>query len=255
LSTQTGETGQELLRLFLNAEDDEQANQLLERLFCEQADPVIKNVLRRKMGVHLDDVRRLDRMAGGGGAETAGNAFSPPKRSVELDAEDVHATCVLSLLEHLWSLRGSTTDAPIGDFRAYVARIALNAFAQQMRRRYPERHRLRRKLWYLAEGRTPVKGFAWWPGQNPSEQICGFRAWQGRPIELTDNYRRWQRDPWEFQQAAAEPRDPRRVAFPELVAEVLNWVGGPMEVDDLAGGLMEILGICEVEVIAADEYG
>ncbi len=246
----SSENPQELLRLFLNAGGDEQANLLLERLVCEHADPVIKNVVRRKLGVHLDYVRRLDRMAVSGEAETAGTAFAPPKRSVELDAEDVHATCVLSLLEHLWSLRGSTEGAPIHDFRAYAARIALNAFAQQMRRRYPERHRLRRKLWYLAEARTPAKGFAWWPGQNPGEQICGFRAWEGRPIELTDNYRRWQQDPWAFQQAASEPRDPRRVAFPELVARVLNWVGAPMEVDDLINGLMELLGIREVEVIA-----
>lgn len=238
---QTGENARDLLRLFLSAEDDERANPLLEQLICEHADPVIKTVVRRKMGVHLDYVIE-------------------PKRSIELDAEDVHATCVLSLLEHLVALRGGaikglTVDAPIHDFRAYVARIALNAFAQQMRRSYPERHRLRRKLWYLAQGRTPAKGFAWWPGPNPGQQICGFRAWEGRPVKFTGNYRRWQQDPWEFQQAATEPRDPRRVAFPELVAGVLNWVGAPMEVDDLVNGLMELLGIREVEVGAANEYG
>jgi len=259
-STQTGANARDLLRLFLSAEDDERANRLLERLICEHADPVIKTVVRRKMGVRLDDVRRLDRTATGGGTEPATSDFATPKHSVEMDAEDVHATCVLSLLEHLYALRGEAISGPIADvsihdFRAYVARIALNAFAQQMRRRYPERHRLRRKLWYLAEGRTPAKGFAWWPGPNPGEQICGFRAWEGRPIKFTDNYQRWRLDPWEFQLSATEPRDPRRVAFPELVADILNWVGAPMDVDDLVNGLMKLLGIREVEVGSADEYG
>lgn len=256
-SIQTGAKARELLRLFLNAEDDEQANPLLERLVCEHADPVIKTVVRRKMGVRLDDVRRLDGMASGGETDSA---VAMTKRSVELDAEDMRGACVLSLLEHLRALRGeaissSTVDAPIHDFRAYVARIALNAFAQQMRRRYPERHRLRRKLWYLAEGRTPAKGFAWWPGPNPGQQICGFSQWKGRPIKFTDNYRLWRQDPWEFQLLAPSPRDPRRVAFPELIAGVLNWVGAPMDVDDLVNGLMELLGIREVEVGSADEYG
>jgi DNA-directed RNA polymerase specialized sigma24 family protein len=244
VSTEIAANAQELLRLFLAAEEQDEASRLLERLIEEYADPVIKAVVRRKMGIRLDEVRRQDRIAG---AEAA-KAFAAPKWSVELDAEDVHATCVLDLLEHLRALRKTGGDT-IRDFRGYVGRIALNAFAGHLRRRYPERHRLRRKLWYLARGRTPARGFAWWRDEASGETLCGFQAWKDQPLDFTANYRRWQQDPFEFQEEIFGGRDPRRMALPEALAQVLNWMGAPVAVDDLVDGLAELLGIREVEII------
>ena len=240
-STKAPDSAQEILRLFLAVKDDEQARLLLERLIQEHADPVIKAVVRRKMGVHLDHVRHLDRMA-------SERTQAGSKRSVELDAEDVHASSVLSLLEHLWALKGSAPADTIRDFRAYVGQIAINAFAMHMRRCFPERHRLRRKLWYLMRNHTSAAGFALWQGQSPGEQICGFRAWEGQPPRITGNYQRWQQNPREFQEKALSGRNPRQLSFPTLVAHILNWVEAPMDIEHMIGGLVELLGLSEVKM-------
>lgn len=241
--SQTAESAQDILRLYLAADDEHQARLLLERLIQEHADPVVKAVVRRKMGVHLDYTRRLDQVASDG-------IQAGPKRSVELDAEDVHASSVLNLLEHLWALRGSgQADDTIQDFRAYVGRISLNAFAMHMRQRFPERHRLRRKLWYLTKNHSPVSGFALWQGQDSDEQIYGFRDWEGRPTKFTGNYQRWQQDPSEFQAEALAGRDPRGLSFPKLVAQILNWVEAPMNMDDMVNGLVQLLGVREINLV------
>lgn len=243
-TTKTQPTGaaQGLLRRFLTTQDEVQASLHLERLICEHAEPVIKAVINRKMGVNVDFARRLDRIDG--------KAGSAPKRSVELDADDLCQTCMTSVTELLFTVRREGDVERILDFRAYVGRLALNAFAQQMRQCYPERHRLRRKLWYVAQGRTPVSGFAWWQDQISGEQLFGFQAWQGRPLKLTSEYRRWQDGPGEFVREALSDSDPRRLSLPDLLARILNWVRTPMEVDDLVTGLMELLGVTEAEIEA-----
>jgi hypothetical protein len=236
-------SAEELLKLFVDAEGDHLARTILEHLIHYHADPVIKDVVRRKMGVHLDYVRRLDRAVA-----SREELAAPPKRVADLDAEDVHATAVLNLIDRLWSLKSSAEETDINDFRAYVGRVALNAFAMHMRERCPERHRLRRRLWYLARGSTAISGFATWQGRAPGDQVFGFEAWQGRPVSLAGNYHRWRHDPFECQNTLSG-RDPRRVPLPELVALILNWVGGPMDFDDLITGLAELLGIREAELV------
>jgi hypothetical protein len=236
---------QELLTAFLDASDDHVATRILERLVHEHADPVIKAVVRRKMEVCLDHVRRLDRRATGQEANSAAASRLPPQTTRELDAKDVHATSVLCLLEHLWALKGAAQTRLIQDFRAYVGRIALNAFGQQMRQRYAPRHHLHRKLWYWTQKHAAAYGLALWAGEHPGESLCGFQERKGQPLGLTANYLRWQHDPREFQRHVLAGGDPHHLLLPELVAQVLRWVGTPMNVDDLLNGLTELLGLRE----------
>ena len=125
-STKTAESAEEMLQRFLAVADDRQAMEPLDQLVRHHADPVIKAVLRRKMEVDLD------RNASG------------PQRGKELDAEDILSTSRSCLLEHLWAMKESAETEPLHDFRAYVGRITLNAFALHIRQQCPERHQLRR---------------------------------------------------------------------------------------------------------------
>jgi hypothetical protein len=174
--TQPRGNAQEILQQFLAAEDERQTQRLLERLIQDCADRVIKAVIRKRMEVNLDR-----RPHGPGEGSKGGLRGRSTAKESELDAEDVHANSRLRLVEHLWSLKGAGTADAIQDFDAYVARIALNAFALRLRRRYPQRHHLRQKLWYLSRGATPVRGFALWQGRRPGEHLCGFRTWVDSP--------------------------------------------------------------------------
>jgi hypothetical protein len=234
---------QELLTLFFAAPDDRQAERILERLIHEHADPIIKAVLRRKMEVRLDSVRAVDgrRVATGGNGRSTLSGL--PQTLRELDAQDVHASSRLTLLEHLWALKERAQPATIQDFRGYVARVSLHAFASHMRHSCGERHRLYRRLWYLTQAQGRNARFALWPGRKPGQQLCGLKAWEGQPLRFSRNYLAWQEDPRTFERTVAAGRDPRQVLLSDLLAHILGWVGAPMEMNHLLNGLWLLLGL------------
>ena len=231
------------LGLFLAEPDVRRATDLVERLVREHADPVIKSVVRRKMEVYLDYVWRLDRRARGGDPDGSRSSRSIPKRSRELDAEDVYSSSVIDLIDHLWSIKSCPDRLAMTDFSGYVARIAFNAFALHMRRQCPQRHRLRRKLWFLAQGNTTASGFAIWQVTSSRAQVFGFESWRGQDPQQTGNYRQWKDDPRTFERSEFRSVDISTCLLPDLTARVLNWVGSPMELDELTNGLVELLGL------------
>lgn len=63
----------------------------------------------------------------------------------------------------------------ISGFDDCVAKVAFNAVHAFLRRRYPERTRLRNRLWYLF---SHDRRFAVW--EAGGETVCGIAAWRGR---------------------------------------------------------------------------
>jgi hypothetical protein len=229
----------ELIRRFLAAGDEDRAGALLARLLDEHADRAIKNVVRRKLRVDLDRLWRLDEGAATTRAATPMKGRAPGKIRQERDAEDLYAHSVASLVAHLWDRKDAPNVEPIPDFGAYVHEIGVNAYRRLLRQQFPAYPCLRRKLLGLARGQ-PASPFALWPGGSPGEQIFGFRVWEGRPPRLTGGYWRWVRYPGELQNAVLLGDDPGALPFPRLVARILDWVGAPMDVDDLVKGLADL---------------
>lgn len=89
------------------------------------------------------------------------------------DAEDVAASVRLQLLRKI----RQAEDAPeeIRDFDGYVATTTYNALYDTLRRRFPERTRLKNRLRYLL---AHDDRFALWNTENGA--VCGFRRWEGR---------------------------------------------------------------------------
>lgn len=211
-----------LLEPLLAEAGDEQADALLSQLITVHAEPVIKGVIRFKL--RLNSYREAHR------AET----------------DDIQQEVMLQLLAQLQRFRKLPDKHPISDVRGMAAVIAHRTCARWMRRQFPERHALKNRLHYLM---TRQRGFALWQDQD-GKLVAGFAVWreQHKPVHnvvdverLPANIRTLKSD--KAQQLA------------ETVAGIFNFLGGPVEFDELVSGLAAIQGISDqpIESLADDE--
>jgi len=98
--------------------------------------------------------------------------YRTPEFSRE-DAEDLAATINLRVVRRLQEV---TVGDPIRRLDDYVAKVAYNAVYGFLRRRYPERTRLKNRLRYVL---THDDRFALW--ESGGEIVGGLAAWSGRP--------------------------------------------------------------------------
>ena len=208
-----------LLDPLLAEASDEQVDQLLSQLITVHAEPVIKGVIRFKL--------RL-------------NSYSETQRA---ETDDIHQEVVLQLLAQLQRFRKLPSGHPISDVRGMAAVIAHRTCARWMRRQFPERHALKNRLHYLL---TRQRGFALWQDRD-GRFVAGFAVWreQEKPArnltELPAHIR------------ALKSDKPQQLA--ETVASLFNYLGGPIEFDELVSGLAAIQGISDqpIESLADDE--
>jgi DNA-directed RNA polymerase specialized sigma24 family protein len=150
------------------------------------------------------------------------------------DTEDVVAGALLQLSERLWSLREEGR-APIESFAGYVVTTGQNACHAFLRRRHPERARLRSRLRYLL---THDPQLALWEGAAGA--LCGLAAWRGSPASGEASRRIG-----EMQGHVAARAGPGSdaQAFVRLVRDLLARAGGPCRVAEVAAILEDILGV------------
>ena len=211
-----------LLEPLLTEVSDDQADEILSQLITVHAEPVIKGVIRFKL--------RL-------------NSFRETQRE---EADDIHQDVVLQLLAQLQRFRKIPDNHPITDVRGMAAIIAHRTCARWMRRQFPERHALKNRLHYLL---TRQRGFALWQ-DGEGKLLAGFAVWQKQPQTI--------RSLPEVEKLPAHIRSlksdkPQQLA--ELLASLFNYVGGPVEFDELVSGMAALQGISEqpLESLADDE--
>ncbi len=268
------EEAKQLLKRFLQSEDERQSHQLMEQLLYDFAMPIIKSILRRKFGFDVLYHRRLEQQeieqqecpecktlleSDLPVCPLCGSKLQPQtsrrfyRSSLELDAEDLFNDVLIALIERFKQWKERPQSAPLDYLRNYIVRLTLNIFALHRRQQSPHYHRLRNKLLYLLEGRGSIKMFALWDGNAPGEQLCGFFEWHGKPRCHSERYWIWCSTPRRFvAEALPYGTDPRKMNLAELLAYVFNWVGGPMEFDDLLVGLQELLGIQSIVIHSAN---
>jgi len=218
-----------LAPLLLKAKDEE-ADEFLARLIAEHAEPVINGVIRYKL-----------RLGPSGGVAKAG-------------AEDLRQEAIAQLLNRLQKFRADAEAHSIEDLRGLAASIAYRLCAGWMRRQFPERHALRNRIQYLL---TRQAGFAIWR-EDPNDEndskglIAGFAAWKGRgPSAGTASLRRLSQDE-KFLDALGGGG--RAAKLNDALAAVFNYVGAPVEFDELVKMMAELLQVKDrmVESIDAD---
>jgi len=196
-----------ILTPLLEAVDDETRGQQLERLLVEHATPTIRQVLAR-----------FTRAEGWLGRD---------------DLEDVFATVVLRLVRRLQD------DTLIANFESYVATLTYNTIHDLMRRRFPERTRLKNRIRYLL---THDRRFALW--NAGTEMACGLRAWSGRG-ELSDAFT--------IRRAAASAAMLDADRPHDAIAAIFAHTGRPMSLETLVRLLAELWQVTEQRTVAESE--
>jgi hypothetical protein len=113
----------------------------------------------------------------------------------------------------------------------YTAAATYSACAHHLRRRYPERSRLKNQLRYVLEQNAR---FALWTASDGGLR-CGLSPWYGQeesPVaaqRLADLEQQLERWPHSWEQAKLG----LSAELGQLVAEVFDQVGGPIELDGL----------------------
>lgn len=211
-----------LLEPLLTEVSDDQADEILSQLITVHAEPVIKGVIRFKL--------RL-------------NPFRETQRE---EADDIHQEVVLQLLTQLQRFRKLPDNHPITDVRGMAAVIAHRTCARWMRRQFPERHALKNRLHYLL---TRQRGFALWP-DTEGKLLAGFAVWQ-QQLQMTRSLPEVEKLPTHIR--ALKSDKPQQLA--ELLASLFNYLGGPVEFDELVSGMAALQGISDqpVESLGDDE--
>ena len=212
-----------LLQPYLEASAERDAAAPLAALFALQAEPIIEQILRVKRA----------------------------RSGQPNDVADVASAAREYLVRQLGLLRAGARE-PIRDFRGYVASVTYSAWAEYLRERHPQRAMLLNRLRYLLENRTAQKGFALWDDAE-GQKWCGFSSWRERMGGASPKLQWLLVDPAAAVADALPGANPAAMILPELVAGLLRWLGGPIELRDLTTALAEVSGFARTESRPTDE--
>jgi DNA-directed RNA polymerase specialized sigma24 family protein len=199
----------DLLRQYVQCSDAERAERLLGELVVEHAQPGIRKVVRYKL-------------ASQGQGESQ-------------DVEDVASDVMVELIARLRIIRSGDMADAIGSFAGYTAVAAYHACHEYLRRKYPNRHRLKTRLRYLL---NTGKTLALWEDQE-GKWVCGFQKWQmdGTPSTPADAVARWR------ERLSDLPRGPNAMPPADLLGQLFDRFPGPLEFDEMVGMLGHLWGV------------
>lgn len=216
---------------FLQAADEAQAEDRLAALIAEQTESTIKGIVRRKLRVSLSSSDSSHRSQ---------------------DALEIVGDIQTAVVGQLRDLK-SNERAAISNFHGYVASVTFNACHQYLRRKYPQRWRLKNKLRYLL---THHQVFDLWENSD-GEWLCNLApklnsqetpATRTHVQKLLEN-RRVVDETLRNAKGVSE-----RKLLVDLLTTTFEQLQSPVVLDDLVGLIADLQGIKEnVASLPADE--
>lgn len=196
-----------LLLPYLTATDESERQKHLDELLMVYAAPVVRNILRQKLGFHVNQLGL--------------NPYNP-------DAEDLYHETIAKIIELLATLQISGK-TQIENLEQYVGRIATNACLDYMRAKSPARTRLKYSLRELLSRRSE---FVSW--KSDDRLFCGLAAWREKREPITSHRLAEVEAQLPIFRATGFGReDIRQIPLAKVVAELLRWAKDPMEIDEL----------------------
>lgn len=213
-----------LLAPLLNAGDEQERQRRVDELLTIHVAPIIRQVLRRRLGFYV-----------------SAQGVSETNR----DAEDLYQEALTRMVEVLHGDQRVLTT--IDNFERYVGRIVSNICNDFLRSKHPTRTRLKNALRDVFRRHTDLVS---WQDQN--EILCGFAAWRNTGKEALSAYD-VETTLNGFLTARFADEDVRGVPLSRIVAEVLHWLGGPVEIDVLVRMLAYILDVKDQQTESLDD--
>lgn len=168
------------------------------------------------------------------------------KREIS-DLEDFEEECVVAIWLKISALRAaSASETPsatsgIDNLEAFVRQAVHNRYCDAIRRKRPKWYNLKLELMEICSGKTNVQGFALWQSPDSGARLCGYEGWQKIRGSFSGKCRELAENSAAFRAKHLQNRDPQELPLYELAASVLDYCGGPVEVDALTSCIAELV--------------
>jgi RNA polymerase sigma factor (sigma-70 family) len=189
---------------------------------------MIRQVLRQKLGFYVS---------------------AQGKNENNQDAEDLYQEAITRVLGGLNQLH-SPARTDIENFDLYVSRLATNLCIDFLRAKSPARTRLKYRLRDLLKRHND---FTSW--EDGGELLCGFASWRNTPKNaLSDrSYHDLESKLESFKLLHFADEDIRLASVPQVLAELFDWISGPVEIDVLVRMLAYLLDIKDQPLESFDD--
>jgi len=212
---------------YLTAEKDVERQQHLDELLTLRAAPMIRQVLRRRLGFYISARGINDN---------------------NQDAEDLYQEAMTRVVQVLTQLQSSSA-ADIANFELYVSRIASNICIDYLRGKSPAYIRIKYSLRDLLRRH---ENLASW--EYDGEILCGFAAWRnsGKGTFSDQTVRDIETKLDSFKSLYFANEDIRLAPLSQIVTELLDWILGPVELDVLVRMIAYLLDIKDQQIESLD---
>jgi RNA polymerase sigma factor (sigma-70 family) len=217
-----------VLAPYLNAQDERERQQQLDELLTLRAAPLIRNVLRRRLGFYVS---------------------AQGVNENNQDAEDLYQEAMTRVVQELNQLL-SSSGFEIGNFELYVSRLAANLCLDFLRAKSPARTRLKYRLRDLLKRH---RDFASW--EYEGEILCGSASWRntGKSTFSDQSYQDLETKLDAFKSLYFGDEDIRLASLSQIVAELFDWILGPVEIDALVRMIAYLLDIKDQQIESLDD--
>jgi len=177
---------------------------------------------------------------------------SAGKREVG-DLDDFEEECIVAIWSKISAMRADgSAGHGIENLEAFVRQAVHNRYCDAIRRKRPKWYNLKLELMEIFSGKTNVEGFALWQNPDTGVRLCGYAEWEKVVRPASVKCRELAENAGKFRARHLQNRDPQELPLYELAAAVLDYCGGPVEVDTLTSCIAELVKARTEEPLSID---
>jgi len=189
-----------------------------DEIILERAAPIIKDIIRRRLGQRVDQTRIAN---------------------IDSVGADLYHEVIVKLAERLNDLQ-INPGRPINNFSQYVARVTINVCNDYLRLKHPVRYRLKHSLRFLID-RHP--DFSMWSSTD-DELVVGFKDWMGQksPIDSAGD-KLLNLNPAQIKALLKSEKWGNAIRLSSLVGRIFSFLGAPISFErfvDIVAHALEI---------------
>ena len=168
------------------------------------------------------------------------------------DLEDFEQDCLLAIWTRIDAIKRGAVETGIDNLEAFVRRAVHNRYCDAIRRKRPGWYNLKLELLDMFSGKLNVKGLAIWSIEGSQDRLCGYASWEGSSQTTGAKCKEIAEDPRAFFSKSLANREPAEVATHELACRILDWVGGPVPIDDLVSCIANLTAVRDTDPLSID---